>query len=1043
MKPRSQGMRSGLTSLVLLSAALAPAFGQMETTVMEPNSAPAGQATQVMVTANIDPTAKVGLGSVRLERLNADGQVIAILGTLHDDGLDGDQNVGDYQYSLRFSLYSTTQEQWRFQVSAGITGKITRAKSDLMLFSFVGGANSSVKITSPETLTFTNVPMATVKGTVGDPAATVKVNNIPATVTGTEFMVQVPLMEGNNPLSAVAMAGNVVSQDVIQVNLDTTAPRVTIVSPEVGATTTATSVQVSGLVNDIVVGTVNDQNVGVKVNGVTAAVANRSYIATVPLQLGPNAIQAVAVDRVGNTNMVSVNLQRIAATTPRIQIVSGAGQSGIAGSILPQALTVQLLNAQGQPVANQDVVFDVSRGNGLVNGAPSTTARTGTNGQAQVQFRLGNRSGSGNHQVDAIATGFQGAASFLESATPAAASRIVPDSGNNQIGLVGSNLPLPFVAIVTDSNFNRLANVPVAFKVIAGGATFAGSLTTLTTSTDSDGRALAILQLGGTSGNSNNRVEASITGGTGNPAVFLASARLPGDPAETQVSGTVLDNSNMPLRNVTVRLLQTNQGNNNSQPLQVGSPVVTDAAGYFKMKPVPVGLFKIMADGSTAGAYPTLEYDILTVSGVDNNVGVPIYLPKLNPANKACVDQTTGGTVSMAEAPGFSLKIQPGSATFPGGSRSGCVTVSLVNGDKIPMAPGFGQQPRFIVTIQPVGTKFNPPAQITLPNVDGLPPSAVTEMYSYDHDLASFVAIGTGTVSADGALIASDPGVGVIKAGWHCGGNPNSSGTVATCPDCQKCVGTACQTDNAKSCNDGKVCTSCAGGQNPAADCCKDGSCTGKKLADQDETGIVPKEYDVTKIIQAINEGVDAVTKFDPTQTCKVNKFGAKVGIKITSTKSCCEAAGGLVNASKYGGYINLDAPVGGKCQFPTPLTVPGVAGINVQVGFGLGGSIGATGYDYSNPACGTCSWSIDYKANVTVLGGVVGYLGNPNILRLEGNVKAEGSVSGKADCNGFGPVKGCAGPLSVEGAFVIANGLGGSSKLSHTFNDLKYCIGG
>ena len=48
---------------------------------------------------------------------------------------------------------------------------------------------------------------------------------------------------------------------------------------------------------------------------------------------------------------------------------------------------------------------------------------------------------------------------------------------------------------------------------------------------------------------------------------------------------------------------------------------------------------------------------------------------------------------------------------------------------------------------------------------------------AFDHDLAAFVSIGTGTVSEDGSVIASDPGVGVIKAGWHCGGNPNTVGS--------------------------------------------------------------------------------------------------------------------------------------------------------------------------------------------------------------------------------------------------------------------------
>jgi len=63
-------------------------------------------------------------------------------------------------------------------------------------------------------------------------------------------------------------------------------------------------------------------------------------------------------------------------------------------------------------------------------------------------------------------------------------------------------------------------------------------------------------------------------------------------------------------------------------------------------------------------------------------------------------------------------------------------------------------------------------------------------------------------VSEDGAVIRSDPGVGVIKAGWHCGGNPNTVGSAGTCPACQKCQGTQCVTDAAKN------------GQSPVDDKC-------------------------------------------------------------------------------------------------------------------------------------------------------------------------------------------------------------------------------
>jgi hypothetical protein len=136
------------------------------------------------------------------------------------------------------------------------------------------------------------------------------------------------------------------------------------------------------------------------------------------------------------------------------------------------------------------------------------------------------------------------------------------------------------------------------------------------------------------------------------------------------------------------------------------------------------------------------------------------------------------------------------------------------------MPPGFGQQPRFIVTIQPPGVHFDPPAAMSLPNVDGLAPGEVTELYSFDHDLGQFVAIGTGSVSKEGAVITSDPGVGIIKGGWHCGGNPAASGTSANCGDCAKCTGVQCVADPARQsqpCSDD--------GDNCTADFCDAGKC--------------------------------------------------------------------------------------------------------------------------------------------------------------------------------------------------------------------------
>jgi Glucodextranase, domain B len=688
-----------------------------------------------------------------------------------------------------------------------------------------GSAVPTASITSPTNLSFLNTAPVTVNGTISDPTATISVNGIDTPQSNGQFSVPVPLIEGNNTITVVAQnpAGTTGTAS-IQVTLDTTPPHVMIDAPADGAITTESSITVNGLVNDIVVGTVNDQQAQVVVNGVPAQVANRTFLAPgIPLVMGSNTITATATDRSGNSATTSITVLRQPVTTPSLTIVSGNNQSGVIGTQLPAPLVAKLTDATGQGVANAMVVFRVTGADGLVSaGGPfmsSVTATTDANGQAQANYQLGTRAGAGNNMVEASATGIATTAVFTASANLGNAAQIIVDTGNDQSGAVGQALPLPFVVVVVDQGYNRMGGVPVTFTVTQGGGNINGQ-SSVTMNTDSDGRALAVLTLGPADGISNNQVTATFPGNSGLPATFTATGLTPGPAQNTAISGVVLDNSGVPIQGVTMRLYQLNQ-NGATSPQQVGTPVQTDAQGQFLMQPAPVGVFKLMADGTTAqrpASFPTLEYDIVTVPGQNNTVGLPIYLPQLSTAGQLCVSPTTGGTLTMPQAPGFALTIAAGSATFPGGSRSGCVSVSMVNVDKVPMSPGFGQQPRFIVTIQPVGTMFDPPAPITIPNIDGLAPRQVTELYSYDHDLAEFVSIGTGTVSDDGSVIVSDPGVGVLKAGWHCGGNPNSTGTAATCPACQMCNGTSCVPDPAQ---EGMACTQ----PNQMPGVCMNGSC--------------------------------------------------------------------------------------------------------------------------------------------------------------------------------------------------------------------------
>jgi hypothetical protein len=267
--------------------------------------------------------------------------------------------------------------------------------------------------------------------------------------------------------------------------------------------------------------------------------------------------------------------------------------------------------------------------------------------------------------------------------------------------------------------------------------------------------------------------------GTSFKAGFTASALQPADPGLTSISGLVLDNQDNPLANVTVRVDGSNR------------QAVTNAQGQFKITQSPVGPVHLIVDGSTTtarGEWPTLSYNIVTIAGADNPLSAPVYMVKLD-TDRAVYVGKEDKELTLPEVPGFKLKVKAGSVTFPDGSKEGYLSVTPVNANKVPMAPPNGMQPQFIVTIQPTGAKFDPPAPLTLPNVDGHKPGAQVEMYSYDHDLEEFVSIGLGTVTADGSLIESNPGVGVIKAGWHCGSQPGGSGCVNSCAICKDCDG--------------------------------------------------------------------------------------------------------------------------------------------------------------------------------------------------------------------------------------------------------------
>jgi len=649
----------------------------------------------------------------------------------------------------------------------------------------------NVQIASPTPLQLSSSNPITVTGTVSNPNASVTVGGTSATVSnGTFIATGVILREGKNLLTASASSTDGgVGSDTVTVYLDTTPPVVHIDNPAAGAVVTSSQIDVTGNVNDFVTGTVNGDQVSVKVNGITATVSNRSFAAHgVLLVPGSNTITATATDRAGNTsqNQVKVILQSLSGQT--LSIVSGNAQSASIGTVLPQPLVVLATDAVGRPIPGVTLTFAVAKSDGLLLAGQQSgrqlIIKTGTNGQASVQFQLGSRVGAGANQVSVSAPGFVGQAVFTADSLIGPANQIRVVSGEVQTGAIGVALPEPLVAIVFDSGGNPVAGVPVTFTVTSGGGLIGGAIT-FTQSTDSDGKAYATLVLGQQEGINNNVVTATFSGMTGLPATFTGSAVVPGPIASTTLTGIVLDNAEQPIPNATASIRNTNLS------------ALTNAQGQFTIAGVPVGDLVLYVDGSTSTSpytFPTLSFQIATIAGINNNLGHPIYLPPIDTNNSQVVGGDQPVQLTMTGVPGLVYTVAPNSATFPDGTHVGRVTLSQVHSDRVPMTPPNGTAPRLVGTLQPAGIVFSPPIQIQLPNTDGLAPGQVEEIFSFHHDVEQFVVEGTARVSEDGSVVVSDPGFGLTVSGWHGGGGgaPQPPTCGDGCDDGDKCTDDSC-----------------------------------------------------------------------------------------------------------------------------------------------------------------------------------------------------------------------------------------------------------
>ncbi|SHG67329.1 Ig-like domain-containing protein [Massilia sp. CF038] len=661
----------------------------------------------------------------------------------------------------------------------------------------------AVNPNSPRDLTGKVERPVLITGRTDKPVQSVTINQQAALVApgGMEFRFEnFFLHEGVNLLSAIALdAFGQSASASVTVAVDQTAPLLSVEAPLADAFTSNDRADVRGVVNDAIEGWIGAPYPSVTVTNsanqkrVTAKVMDRFFSAEdVPLEVGANSLRVSATDQVGNTRSKDVTITRIASGSKRLTILRGNHQRAPVDAELPQPLTIVALANDGNPLVGMAVRFDILRGTGTLRAGTVKQARnillqTDAAGRAEVWLTLGKQSGEAGNMVRVSSVGVGEDALFSLTAERGAPALIRADGGGAQFGETGSTAFEPLGAVVSDANENRVPQAPVTFTVVDGDAVLLDAQGTrhasLTVTTDKNGLA-AVRPLFGTRPGPV-LVSATLPNQAGRIGALFQLTVLAAQTGPTQLSGKVLNHTGQPLGGVRMSIGRTSLS------------TTTDANGDFHFdSQVPVGKVDLFIDGRTANVqtaqYPSLHFEMLAIRGQNNVLPHPIFLPPLLMSSAKTVGGAQDVTMTIPGFDGFEMVVKANSVTFPNGDKTGKLVISPVQQDKLPMVPPGGYN-GFMApawTIQPSGTRFDPPLQIKMPNSLLLKAGETREIYQWDHDLATFVPIGRATVSEDGAQLISDSNSGVTKAGW--GGTPSPPPVPDKCavqkePDPKKC----------------------------------------------------------------------------------------------------------------------------------------------------------------------------------------------------------------------------------------------------------------
>ena len=135
-------------------------------------------------------------------------------------------------------------------------------------------------------------------------------------------------------------------------------------------------------------------------------------------------------------------------------------QAGFVGGLLTDPLVVRAHDQDGQPISGIQVAWTATGGGVATPAAGVTDA----DGLTSTSYRLGDAVGT--QTITAIINGDDQGVTFTATATPAPASMITVTAGDDQTGVVKTQLPTDLTVKVTDAFGNAKAGTTVFFTVV-------------------------------------------------------------------------------------------------------------------------------------------------------------------------------------------------------------------------------------------------------------------------------------------------------------------------------------------------------------------------------------------------------------------------------------------------------------------------------------------------------------------------------------------------------------------------------------------------